>query len=314
MDDRMGEERRPIVVVGNAAVDAKAKASEPVLRGGSVPGQIRVGVGGVARNVAECLARLEVPTVLFTVVGDDPLGSFLLETTARAGVDVSPTLQVPGGRTNAYFAMLEPGGALGWAVDDMGALRHLTPAALHAQRALVQGARAVVIDNNLPLPTIEALVGLCREARVPICADPTRAYLAPRLRPFLPSVNLITPNQQEAAALCDCAIEDVDDALRAAQQLVRMGTKMALITMGDMGVVYATAQERGHLAAPSVEVVDRTGGSDAMMATVVYALTSDFPVDEAVRLSITAATLTITSPDTVRPDLSLELLYDSLVV
>jgi pseudouridine kinase len=50
-----------------------------------------------------------------------------------------------------------------------------------------------------------------------------------------------------------------------------------------------------------------------MTAAVVYALVNDIPVGEAVRLGVTAAMLTITSTDTVRRDLSLELLYDSLV-
>ncbi|MGH2541901.1 MAG: PfkB family carbohydrate kinase, partial [Ardenticatenaceae bacterium] len=104
---------KPVLVIGGAAIDAKARSSEALARGASVPGQIRITVGGVARNVAECLARLEVPSLLMTVVGDDPLGEFVLNMTARSGVDVSPSLRVPASRTGAFFALLEPGGALG---------------------------------------------------------------------------------------------------------------------------------------------------------------------------------------------------------
>jgi pseudouridine kinase len=46
----------------------------------------------------------------------------------------------------------------------------------------------------------------------------------------------------------------------------------------------------------------------------VYALLNDIPVDEAVRLGVSAATLTIESADTVRQDLSLESLYAQLVI
>lgn len=304
---------RPIVVIGSAALDAKVRATQPIVRGSSVPGQIRLSVGGVARNVAECLARYEVPTVLFSAVGDDFIGQHILDVTARVGVDVSPTLRVPNARTGTYLAMLEPDGSRDWSLDDMGVLSHITPDVILRHRESIAGARAVVLDNNLPQDSLEVVLQICAEEEVSICADPTSVYLAPRFLPLLPYFNLITPNQAEAATLCEFEIVTVDDALLAAQKLVRLGVSMALITMGDMGAVYATANEYGHVGAPNVDVVDLTGASDAMTATVVYALIHDFPVDEAVRLAVTAAMLTITSADTVRSDLSLDLLYDSLV-
>ncbi len=305
---------RSVLVIGSAALDAKARVREPLTRGSSVPGQIRISVGGVARNVAECLARFEVPTQLLTVVGDDTLGAYILDVTARAGVDVSPTLCVPGARSGAFFAMIEPEGGRAWSIDDMAGLAYLTPERILQARSLIQQARTVFLDSNIPTDTLETIIQICQENGVSLCADPTSPYLAPRLLPFVSSLNLITPNQAEAAILCDCEINDLDDALKAAKQLVRMGVKMALITMGDMGVVYATANESGHVEAPDVDVVDLTGASDAVTATVVFALIHDFPVDEAVRLAVTAAALTITTQDTVRSDLSLELLYDSMLV
>lgn len=307
----LGESEQAVVVIGSAAVDAKVQPGGDLAPGGSVPGQIRLGIGGVARNIAECLARFEVPTTLLTAVGDDSMGGYVLDVTRSAGVDVTPSLHVAGGRTGTYLAMLRSGGRL-WSVDDMAVLASLTPEVIERSRDRIQAARAVVLDTNLPQESLAAVVALCREAGVSICADPTSPYLASRLKPLVPHLNLVTPNQAEAGILCDCTVNDVDDALEAAQLLVRQGVHMALITMGDMGVVYATASERGHIAAPNVDVVDTTGGSDAMTATVVYALINDFPVDEAVRLAVTAAMLTITTLDTVPPDLSLELLYDSL--
>jgi pseudouridine kinase len=47
---------------------------------------------------------------------------------------------------------------------------------------------------------------------------------------------------------------------------------------------------------------------------VVYALLHDIPIDEAVRLGVSAATLTLGSPDTVRQDLTLDILYAHLVI
>jgi len=60
--------------------------------------------------------------------------------------------------------------------------------------------------------------------------------------------------------------------------------------------------------------VDRTGAGDALTAGVVFGLLNDFPIDEAVRLGVSAATLTLQCKETVCPDLSLERLYDQLVI
>jgi pseudouridine kinase len=58
--------------------------------------------------------------------------------------------------------------------------------------------------------------------------------------------------------------------------------------------------------------VDPTGASDALNAAVLYGLTTGIPIDESVRLGVAAAALTIRSPHTVVPELTLERLYEEL--
>jgi pseudouridine kinase len=45
---------------------------------------------------------------------------------------------------------------------------------------------------------------------------------------------------------------------------------------------------------------------------VIFALLNEIPLDEAVRLGASAATLTLRTTGSVVPDLSLEMLYDQL--
>jgi pseudouridine kinase len=89
---------------------------------------------------------------------------------------------------------------------------------------------------------------------------------------------------------------------------------VAIITMAESGLVYATASSSGYVPAFDIEIIDPTGAGDALTATVVYALLNDIPVDEAVRLGVSAATLTLESDETVRQDLTLESLYAQLVI
>lgn len=310
----MASKRSNILVIGASALDIKAQASGPVEYGISVPGQIRLSMGGSARNMAENLARLEVETRLFSAVGGDAAGRYLLQATGRVGVDVSQVLISDNHRTGAYLAMLGERGEPEWGLDDMSIMQLISPDYINARRALFRGVRAVVLDMSVPADTLQATYALARRHRIGVCADPTARLLAPRLLPYLNQTAIITPNQAEAEELCDCTIRDADDAVEAARQLVGMGVKLAIITLGEKGLVYATAEESGRVPALEVNVVDLTGIGDALTAAVVFGLINDFPVDEAVRLGVTAAALTLSCPETVCPNLSLEQLYDKLVL
>jgi len=88
------------------AIDAKGQPRRALVPGTSAPGTVRLSIGGVARNVAENLARLGVHATLLSAVGDDPMGRFLLDATAHAGVNVEHVLVRRGQRSGAYIAVL----------------------------------------------------------------------------------------------------------------------------------------------------------------------------------------------------------------
>jgi len=125
---------------------------------------------------------------------------------------------------------------------------------------------------------------------------------------------MITPNALEAEALCGQPVRNRDEAIVAAKRLVSLGVEIAIITLADQGLVYATSDESGHIPAVKCEIVDLTGAGDALTATVIFGLLNDFYVDEAVRFGVSAAALTLQCRETVCPDLSLDILYDKLVI
>ncbi|HLE52835.1 MAG TPA: PfkB family carbohydrate kinase, partial [Anaerolineales bacterium] len=83
----------PVLVIGGAGVDLVGRLTGELRAGTSNPANIRTSFGGVARNVAENLARLGRSVKLITAIGDDQLGERLLAQAASAGVDVSAALR-----------------------------------------------------------------------------------------------------------------------------------------------------------------------------------------------------------------------------
>lgn len=304
----------PVLVIGSAGIDLVGRSSDPLQIHTSNPGALRLSHGGVARNIAENLARLGAEPVLISAVGDDDQGQALLEQAAEAGVNVDQVRLVPGAATGAYLAVLDADGSLHLALDDMRVVNQLTPEYLAGQAALFETASAIAVDANLPPASLALILELATEHQVPVAADPTSASLAGRLSPHLKQLWLVTPNEPEAAVLSPLEVPhaDVEQTLAAAKQLVASGVEIAVITMAEFGLGYAWAEGSGHVPAVRTQIEDPTGAGDALTAAVIFALLNGIPVDEAVRLGLAAAAYTLRTPGSVAPDLSLELLYDQL--
>lgn len=304
-----------VLVVGAAIFDTKSKAAAAILPRTSSPGNIRVSAGGAGRNIAENLSRLGVSTVFLSVVGDDEAGYRILDQAKECGIDTTHVIFSNKYHTAAYSAIFDQDNSLFVAIDDTTVMAEITPTIIYGHRGLIKKASIMVMDASLSPESIKTLLRLAKKYDIPVCVDPTSTTLAHKFKPFLSDLYLITPNISEAEVLYGHSIESQQDAvIIAARELAIKGTKVAIITMSDMGVCYATASTNGHIPAIQTEVVDLTGAGDALTAATVFGLLNDLPIDEAIRLGVSAATLTIQSHETVFPDLSLERLYDQLVI
>jgi pseudouridine kinase len=306
----------PVLVIGAAGVDIVGHLRSELSSHGSSPARIRTSFGGVARNVAENLARLGHPVTLLSAVGADQAGDQLLDQAATAGVDVKHVLRNPNYPTGTYIGILSVQRAVEFAVDDMRAVTAITPQVLKENADLFREASAIFLDANLSKESLRTAFSLAHKVNRPVCADPTAAGLARRLRPYLGRLQLISPNEVEAGVLTDYMIDPSqhDQSLSAAKSLVGLGVEIAVISLGEFGLCYATSETNGHIPAIRTEVVDPTGAGDALVATLIYSLLNDIPLDEAMRLGVTAASMTLRHPGTVVPDLSLQKIYDQLVI
>jgi pseudouridine kinase len=302
-----------VMVIGAATLDIKGRLLSEMIAETSNPGTVSISVGGVARNIAENLARLGLSTALIAAVGDDAFGQAIVSRTLAAGVDTTRVMTVAR-HSAAYLALLGSDGHLVTAIDDSHTAELLPPAEIERHAADFERARVVIFDANLAPESAERLLQICTAAGVPVGFDPVSFGLAERFRGRLAGLFLVTPNAIEAQALTGLEVRGIPAATRAAQQLVAEGVTIAIVTLARAGLVYATTDQHGYIPAIPCEVVDATGAGDALVAATVYGLLQRLPVDEAVRLGVSAATLTLLSAETVRRDLSLESLYAQLVI
>ena len=288
-------------VVGGITKDIGGRALAPLVPRDSNPGQVRISLGGVGRNIAHNLALLGTDVRFLTALGDDEFFHMVAASCGELGIDISQALHVPGGATSTYLFISGPDGDMELAINDMAIFEHMTPAYLASRRALLDNAQVVVVDTNIPE---ESIRWLCENIKAPIFADPVSTVKAVKLRSVLGKLHTLKPNRLEAELLSGVAITDRASLERAARALLDTGLRRVFISLGSDGV-YA-AGHRGSLLLPALpaRVVNTTGAGDAFMAALTWAYLEGTDLEGTARLAQAAAAIAIEGAETINPALN----------
>ncbi|HSM39681.1 MAG TPA: carbohydrate kinase family protein [Afifellaceae bacterium] len=287
-----------VICIGGAAIDRKYRALRPVASGTSNPVHGARSHGGVARNVAENLARLGIEAELITSIGRDDTGRDLTEHLSTAGVGVDLVIAVEGGRTAEYCAVLEPDGALAVAVADMAIFDRLTPGQLEPFASRLKSAAWLFADCNLPAETIRYLLEIARISSCRLAVDAVSVAKSARLPDDLSGINVLFLNGDEATAILGGETELPDDAAGA---LRLRGAEQVVLTLGPEGCLAAGPDGFVRLPAVVAEIVDVTGAGDAMVAATLARLVAGASWKDAVEAGTRAAAATASSKESVIP-------------
>ena len=295
---------RPIetTVIGNLNVDLLVRPVTTLPPPGEewLVDRMDMRPGGAGANSGLTLAGLEVPCRLVGCVGDDSLGSWLLDRLAAADLERDLTV-VPGARTGISVAFEAPGRDRSFLMS-LGSLstfdRDLIPSdALSAGSVLMCGY------FTLPALRGEPTMGLLREARAAGATtlfdtgwdpagfpEPTRT----ELRSVLPLVDVFLPNEKEAAALTG-----ETDPKASARALQRITGGVVIVKLGPGGCVASAPAGECSVPAPPVEALDTTGAGDAFNAGFLAA-GSGVSLEVALAFAVRVASTVVSRPSSDR--------------
>jgi pseudouridine kinase len=296
-----GDSAVEVIVIGGANVDIKAKAACDLAPGTSNPGTVSFSPGGVARNIAHNLARLEVPVALISAVGGDAFSTSLIAETEAAGVDCAMVLRRQG-ETSSYVAILNAKGEMALAVNAMAAMDSLTPERLAMHERRLDRAKLIVADCNLPE---ESLLWLTRFA-ARLMIEPVSVAKAEKLRALHGwNIFALACNRRQAEHLAGLKMKDIGEAFEAIAVLHARGFEHVAVTLGPEGAVASRKGESAAHVKPHTSLArDVTGAGDAAAAGLIFGLVEGLDLVAAARLGQAAATLAIAAMDSVAPDLT----------
>lgn len=280
-------------MVGQIARDLVLVVDEVPGPGGTAPvRERREMLGGKGANIAVGLAQLGAAVQLVGVVGEDDVGGRLIARAGADGIGTGAVVRRPDCATGLIVDVV----ADGWRY-----LEDLPDGVLLREEDLpidlIERAAAVVVQLQQP-PEVALRAARAAHGRVVLDGAPERLRAE-----LLACADVVRADHLEAELLSGRKIAGAEDAVAAARDVMADGPGLVAFAVDGVGNVFVW--DDGQLVVPlgDVEVVDTTGGGDAFVAALTFALTrGDSPADAA-RLAVKASGATVTHPGG-RPDLT----------
>jgi ribokinase len=247
--------------------------------------------GGKGANQAAAAALLGASVTFLGRVGDDEFGEPLVQALGEKGIDTSLVERASDASTGAAFITVTPDGENAITVAP-GANRSLTPQEVDAASGAIGNARVLVAQMEIPVETVLRAVGVASERGTRALVNLAPTFEVPR--ELLERLDPLVVNEHEATFLLGNEVEGVDGALSAAPELLSLGPRSAVITIGEAGAVFADGESVEHILAPKVDVVDTTGAGDAFVGALATWLARGASLKEAVAYAVRAGAAAVT--------------------
>jgi ribokinase len=279
-----------IVVVGSSNTDMVVRVAHLPAPGETVLGGAFVmAAGGKGANQAVAAARLGAQVTLVARVGEDVFGERALAGFEREGISTQHIIADPEAASGVALITVDSEGENSIAVAP-GANARLSPEDVQRARAAILDADVLLLQLEVPLKTAQAAAELARQAGVRVILNPAPAPESPLPPALLACVDVLTPNEKEAAALAG-----VPESLeRAARRLLEMGVETVVVTLGARGALIVTPESQQTVPGFPVEALDTTAAGDAFTGGLAVALAGGQPLNKAVRFANACGALAAT--------------------
>lgn len=281
-----------LVVLGSINADHILNLETFPTPGETVTGnQYQVAFGGKGANQAVAAGRSGANIAFIACTGDDDTGERVRKQLASDNIDVSPVSVVEGESTGVALIFVNAEGENVIGIH-AGANAALTTERVEAQRAIISGADALLMQLESPVESVLAAAKIAHENHTTVVLNPAPArVLSDEL---LALVDIITPNETEAEKLTGIRVENDDDAARAAGALHDKGIGTVIITLGSRGVWVSANGEGRRVPGFKVKAIDTIAAGDTFNGALVTALLEGRAMDEAIRFAHAAAAIAVT--------------------
>jgi ribokinase len=281
-----------VTVVGSLNVDMIVRAPRIPAPGETIMGsEFHTVPGGKGANQAVAASRLGAQVAMVGRVGGDAHADLLMKSLASDGVDHAFVLRDEEAPTGVALIVLDRAGQNSIVVAP-GANGRLSPADVERAEAAIGGADVLLLQLESPVEAVLQAAKVARGEGVTVILNPAPAR--PLAEALLSLVDVLVPNQSEAALLAEMQVENLAEAQVAGRVLQRSIAGSVVVTLGEQGALLVQDAGAEVVSAYEVEAVDTTAAGDAFVAGLAVALAEGKALIEAVRCGNAAGALAVT--------------------
>lgn len=282
-----------ILTVGmSPCIDVTARLDKFRLGKTNVAGEKTVTYAGKANNVAVGIARLGEKAFVTGFMYNEN-GSLFEKALDKEGIPFC-FIWNPG-RVRENYKFIDKGGVLTEVNEEGRAVTgEKLSDLLDMVRAQAAKCEATVISGGAPKGTPATYYGELTEAAKKSQFVVADTY-GDRLKAALSvGVDLIKPNLDELSQTFGKEFSTREEQLEGARELVKMGSKRVLLSLGGEGAMLVSAEEAYYCKSARVEVESTVGAGDAMVAAATIAMTKNKDLSEILRCAVAAGTAAVT--------------------
>ena len=293
-----------IAVIGDVFIDIKGFSTSTYIPYGRNLGTIQQIHGGVARNVAEDIANVELEPVFVGTVDDDAMGEAVIQKLNRHKVDTRYMKKVKNGM-GTWLAVFDHNGDVVASVSKRPEHEAMVQILEESGDEIFANADSIAIEIDMDQEVTKKTFALAEKYNKKVYALVSNMSVAIERRDLIRKTECFVCNQQEAGILFSENYDDItpEELYQILPERIRSAkiTKM-VVTMGDKGAVYATLDgENGICPALKVDVVDTTGAGDAFFSGVCLGLTYGKTLQEACVIGTRLASTVICTSENICP-------------
>ena len=293
-----------IVVIGSTFVDIKGYPMGQYIPDGRNAGTIEQVHGGVARNVAENIANIELRPSFVSLVDDNGAGLDVIEKLNRHKVDTTYVRQTKDGM-GVWLAIFDHTGNLAGSISKRPDLQPIYDILLEHGDEIISNADSIALELDLEHDVVKEVFRLAQKYDKQVFAVISNMSIALERRDFFQKLDCFVCNQLESGMLFIKDLENLspEELLEQLPTLSqRAGIRKMVVTMGEKGAVYYSEDgESGICPALKVDVVDTTGAGDAFFSGVTLGITYGKSLKESCEIGTRLSASVITTKDNVCP-------------
>jgi len=257
--------KRPrIAVVGSANVDLTTFTDEFPRPGETIFGRsFDLGFGGKGANQAVAARLCGADVFMVARVGNDLFGPATIKNFERLGIDAEH-VKIVDGASGVAPIFVEKSGQ-NRIIVVKGANDRLLPADVDAAAPMLRQADCIVLQFEIPLPTVYHTIRFARQHGIKCILNPAPGQPVDMAQ--VAELDYFVPNETEAEAISGLPVKNLEDAKRCAAALLKAGIGRVIITLGANGSLLAGRDGMEHVPAFKVQTVDSTGAGDAFIGS-----------------------------------------------